>query len=318
MHSNTPKVSVIIRCLNEELHLARLFKGIAAQTLNDVELILVDSGSNDSSRAIAQSFGARVMNIAPSEFSFGRSLNVGCEAASGDILVLASAHVYPVSDTWLETLIDPLADPNVALTYGMQRGTPTTYFSEHQIFKRWFPDESCADQEHPFCNNANAAIRKSQWESQKYDEDITGLEDLDWATKAQKAGYKVAYVAEAPVIHVHNESFKKIMNRYRREAVAYKRLTGDHQLGFWHCLGLSIGSITSDCFHAAMTPGHRTSAGSVFKFRTAQYWGTYKGSRQRGAVSSELRKRFYYPERLRNEPTDAVTRIHGTEICYQD
>jgi cellulose synthase/poly-beta-1,6-N-acetylglucosamine synthase-like glycosyltransferase len=107
-----------------------------------------------------------VVHIAPQEFTFGRSLNCGLAHASGEFAVIASAHVYPVYPDWLERLLAPFADPQVGLAYGKQRGDGATRFSEGQIFAHWFPDASQLYQPHPFCNNANAAIRRSLWQNQ--------------------------------------------------------------------------------------------------------------------------------------------------------
>ncbi|MEW5941371.1 MAG: glycosyltransferase, partial [Chloroflexota bacterium] len=63
--------SLIIRAYNEATHLPRLLEGIRQQTVTDVEIILVDSGSSDSTVSIAESFGARVVRIRPEEFTFG-------------------------------------------------------------------------------------------------------------------------------------------------------------------------------------------------------------------------------------------------------
>ena len=152
---------------------------------------------------IAEQNGARIVQIAPEQFSFGRSLNVGIDAARGEYVVIASAHVHPVYPDWLECLLRPLEDPGIALVYGKQRGTSGSRFSEHQIFRQWFPDQDIPAQANPFCNNANAAIRRALWEQQAYDEQLTGLEDVAWAKWAQTHGYRIAYAAHAEIIHVH-------------------------------------------------------------------------------------------------------------------
>ncbi|RME05773.1 MAG: glycosyltransferase, partial [Anaerolineae bacterium] len=43
-----PSVSVVVRAYNEAKHIGRLLTGIARQTLDDVEVIVVDSGSTDA------------------------------------------------------------------------------------------------------------------------------------------------------------------------------------------------------------------------------------------------------------------------------
>jgi len=216
--------SIVIRAYNEAGHLPRLLEGIRQQTVEDVEIILVDSGSTDDTVLIAESYGAQVVRIPSDEFTFGRSLNFGVRAARRELVVVASAHVYPVYPDWLECLLRPFEDDQVALVYGKQRGMETSKFSEHRIFRQWFPDTDVAQQDSPFCNNANAAIRRSFWEGHPYDETLTGLEDLAWAKWAQGAGYVISYAAHAEIIHVHDERPRGIYNRYRREAMAFKRI----------------------------------------------------------------------------------------------
>src|SRR5262245_39805768 len=198
--------SIVIRAYNEERYIDRLLQGIRQQTLKDVEIIIVDSGSTDSTVSIAESFGARIERIPSNEFTFGRALNFGVREATRELVVIASAHVYAVYPDWLESLLHPFEDKKVALTYGKQRGPDSAKYSEQQIFHQWYPDVSNLNQLTTFCNNANAAIRKSLWEKNPYDETLTGLEDLAWAKWAKEEGYKIAYLAEAEIIHIHNET----------------------------------------------------------------------------------------------------------------
>src|SRR5687767_8504171 len=127
---------------------------------------------------------------------------------------MASAHVVPCGDDWLAQLTSPFADPRVALVYGRQVGDEQTKFSEQQLFTKQFPPQSNADQRTPFCNNANAAIRRRLWGEHPYDEALSGLEDLAWAKWVVERGYRIAYSAEAAVIHIHDESPAQIKRRY--------------------------------------------------------------------------------------------------------
>ncbi|MFZ6019692.1 MAG: glycosyltransferase family 2 protein, partial [Chloroflexota bacterium] len=128
------RCSVVIRAYNEEKHIGRLLSGILQQTVREVQIILVDSGSTDATLAIASRFPVEVVHIRPQEFTFGRSLNLGIAQARADVVVMASAHVYPVYPDWLERLIEPFEDPQIAVAYGKQRGAETTQYSEHQVF----------------------------------------------------------------------------------------------------------------------------------------------------------------------------------------
>lgn len=286
--------SLVIRAFNEERHIGRLLEGVRRQTVKDVEVILVDSGSTDATPAIAAQYGAKIVHIPPAEFTFGLSLNLGLTAATRDLVAIASAHVYPVYPDWLERLLEPFADPQVALTYGKQRGDENSKFSEHQIFARWFPEESNFNQPHPFCNNANAAIRRSLWEQHPYDETLTGLEDLAWARWAQEQGRAIAYVPEAEVIHVHNETPRGVLNRYRREGMAFKCIYPEAHFSLYDFIRNLIASIGFDLLHAARAHRFWRSLASIFWFRTAQFWGTYQGYRHSSLVTPDLRQTFYY------------------------
>ncbi len=291
-----PRCSVVVRCYNEEEHIGRLLTGIMEQTIaHETEIVVVDSGSTDATVSIASSFPTEIVQIRPEEFSFGRALNIGCDAASGNILVFASAHVYPVYEDWLERMVAPFEDPEVALVYGNQSGNEVTKYSEHKIFEKWFPETSNWNQSHPFCNNANAAVRRSVWEDLPYDEELTGLEDLDWAKRAQERGYKIVYESDAEVIHVHDESWGGIMNRYRREAIAMKQIYPEERFHFSDFIRLYIGNVFSDLYHAWHDGVFVSNLKDICLFRLMQFWGTYRGFSHSGPVGSELKNRFYYP-----------------------
>jgi glycosyltransferase involved in cell wall biosynthesis len=309
-------ISIVVRCFNEERMIGRLLSGIAAQTVKPAQIVIMDSGSTDRTLEIARHYPVDVHTISPAEFSFGRSLNRGSAAATGEVVVFASAHVYPVYDTWLERLTQPFEDPSTALAYGRQVGGPTTPYSETQIMTTWFPAESYPRQDHPFANNANAAIRRTAWEAMPFDEELTGLEDLDWAAKALELGFGISYVAEAPVVHLHDERWGQTRNRYRREAIAHKRIFKDQRMSRPEALRLLVANVASDYLHATRDGKVLRNLISIPRFRSAQFLGTYEGFAQRGDVPAELRRRFYYPRGIRRrEPAKSEI---GSPIVYDD
>lgn len=315
--STLVRCSIVVRAYNEEKNIGRLLRGISQQTEKAVEIILVDSGSTDNTVNIARQFGVKVVSIPPERFSFGYSLNCGIRESESELVAIVSAHVYPVYSDWLQHLLAPFNDPQVALTYGKQRGDELTYFSEHQVFAHWFPDEMVLQQEHPFCNNANAAIRKSLWELHPYDESLSGLEDLEWAKFMLGEGYTVAYVPDAEVIHVHNETPKAIYNRYRREAMAFKRIFPEERFSLWDFTRLCVTNIASDLWHASKQRKLYQSLGSIFWFRIMQFWGTFQGFRHPGPLTGQLRKTFYYPRGLTTGERSKKER-EANPIMYND
>jgi glycosyltransferase involved in cell wall biosynthesis len=319
----SPRASIVVRCYNEAEHIGKLLHGISEQTVDDYEVVLVDSGSTDGTIEIAEEFGVdTVTYIDPEDFSFGRALNYGVEAADGEFCVIASAHVYPKREDWLERLLEKFADDDVALVYGKQRGNDVTTFSENQIFKQWFPEHDIEHQPHPFCNNANAAIRRDVWEEFPYDEHLTGLEDVDWAKRVQKAGYEISYAAEAEIIHVHDESARQVFNRYRREAYAHKEIMPDQSFSFTDFLWLSAKNVLSDYRAAAEEGVLRENAVEIPTFRLLQFWGTYRGFAKQGPISDSLWQRFFYPDREsyppHHTPTSRDAASEAAEIDYPE
>jgi GT2 family glycosyltransferase len=238
-----------------------LLEGVSRQTLRDVQVILVDSGSTDSTVAIASRYGAKIVHI------------------------------------------DPLRHGQAGLSYGKQRGGAATQFSEHQVFARWYPDQAQPRQAHPFCNNANAAIPRALWEQHPYDELLPGLEDLAWARWAFEQGQAVAYVPEAEVIHLHQETPRGVYNRYRREGMAFKQIYPQEHFRFWDFLRLFGGNAASDCRQAVRQKCLGAAWRSILWFRWMQFWGTYQGYRQTGPLTWQLKQAFYYP----GQPDRAAT-----------
>jgi glycosyltransferase involved in cell wall biosynthesis len=296
-NNTTPKVSIIIRCYNEEKHIGNLLEKIFQQTWLHKEIIIVDSGSTDNTVSIAKKFSVTIVPITPEEFTFGYSLNQGCAVATGDFFIIASAHVIPVRNDWIEQLIKPFENSQVALVYGRQIGNDVTKFSEHQIFLKQFPPQSNYDQQIPYCNNANAAIRKQHWNEHRYNETLSGLEDIEWAKWAHEQQYRIVYNAEATIIHIHEEQPKQILNRYTREAIALKKLFPDSQMSVGKFLFLFLSNTFLDWGRALKHRVFFKNVCEIVMMRYYQYLGTYKGLKIQSPVTHEMIVTFYYPRK---------------------
>jgi glycosyltransferase involved in cell wall biosynthesis len=293
--TRVPRVSIVIRAFNEEKHIGNLLDAIARQSLRDHEIILVDSGSTDGTLAIAARHPVKVVHIKPGDFTFGRSLNIGLRAARGPVAVLASAHVLPMDADWLKNLTAPFADRKLALAYGMQRGGEGSKFSEDQHFRRWYREQTDLDQKNPYANNANLALRTALWREYPFDESLTGLEDLAWASHMRELGYKIAYVAEAGVLHLHDESAAQVVNRHRREAIALRRLLPKSKFSLRDFASQYLRSVVADMGAARRQRVLARELFGILSFRFLQYYGTYRGYRDPMNPGSELKRVFYYP-----------------------
>jgi len=290
--------SIVIRTYNEERHLDELLQAIANQKTNGLsrEVIVVDSGSTDRTLAVAHARACKIVHIAKEEFSFGRSLNVGCAVAEGDYLVFVSGHCVPVHDQWLRHLVAPLESEGIVYTYGRQLGGNGTKFSERQLFRKYFPEASRVPQEGFFCNNANAALRRSAWETQKFDEELTGLEDMHLARRLVESGSKLGYIAEAAVYHYHQEEWRQIRRRYEREAIALQHILPQIHVSLPDFLRYFISAVLLDSGEALQERRSWKAFPEIVMFRLMQFWGTYRGNHDHRKLSRELKEQYFYPK----------------------
>ncbi len=291
------KISIIIRTLNEAKYLPELLNSLKQQVLPNfsTETIVVDSGSDDGTIDIANNNNCKLVHIKKSVFSFGKSLNIGCQNASGDIFVIISGHCIPVDKNWLKNLVTPILVNHANYVYGRQIGRDTTTFSENLVFKKYFPEKGKHQFPNYFCNNANSAIEKTIWSKYKFNEDITGLEDLELGKRLIENGGKIAYANEACVYHIHDENWAKIKTRYERETLAFLNFEPSMKLSFFEIIQGFLLSVSNDLFDGGMKIGKLKQILSIIQYRSAQYYGYWIGNRQKREVSAKTKNRFYYP-----------------------
>ena len=115
------KYSVIVPVYNSEKYLNRCVDSILHQTISDLELILVNDGSKDSSGKICDEYkkkDSRVVVVHQENGGVSKARNVGLDIAKGEYIVFVDSDDY-VDDTYLEHLDNDDADLVIAsFTYG--------------------------------------------------------------------------------------------------------------------------------------------------------------------------------------------------------
>jgi glycosyltransferase involved in cell wall biosynthesis len=91
----TPRATVLIGAYNSAATLREAIDAVLAQTLRDIELIVIDDGSHDDSAAIAEAAArdderARVLRM-PHNVGISRSLNAGLDAARAPVVAIQDA-----------------------------------------------------------------------------------------------------------------------------------------------------------------------------------------------------------------------------------
>lgn len=315
MDNPAVETSVIIRCFNEQKHLPALFDALDRQTYRDFEVIVIDSGSFDRSREIAEARADRLIRIAKHDFTFGYSLNVGIRAARGRFMVIASAHTIPADGTWLGHMIEALRTDQTAMVYGRQIGAPCSKFAESEDFERLFGPHPRLEAAPRWCvNNANSAIRRDLWEQHAFDPELTGLEDVEWARHWIDRGWNVAYEPRAALVHIHEESWSQIRRRYYREAVAWRRMGLKDRGSALREMATEAARILADSWRALRATdnpvAHRLSVGQrlreILYFRFHKALGTVRGLLE----AHPMETRAECERAMFDRPTKAVV-IHG-------
>jgi rhamnosyltransferase len=227
-------ISVLIPVKDGGEDLRRCLGGVAAQRVEDeVEVVVVDSGSADGSVELARSAGARVHEIPISEFNHGATRNLAAELARGEVLVFTSQDAYAPDERWLAALIEPLAqDDSLAGTYGRQiahlEATPPERFFMDFLYGESARTQRAAgvdelSMETTLFSNVNSAIRADVFARFPFVDDIIMSEDQEWSRRVLLAGYALRYVPGAAVHHSHPYTLRQAFRRFFDSGVSSER-----------------------------------------------------------------------------------------------
>lgn len=96
-HRQEPLISIIIPVYKVEKYLDRCINSIVSQTYSNLEIILIDDGSPDSSPIICDNWrkkDARIQVIHKSNEGLSATRNLGIELASGDYISFVDSDDY--------------------------------------------------------------------------------------------------------------------------------------------------------------------------------------------------------------------------------
>lgn len=275
--SQPPFCSLVIPTKDAGALFQRVLGGLQAQTFwKDVEFIVVDSGSRDDTVALARAAGARVFTIPPHEFNHGATRDFAIAQASSPYVVLSVQDATPDHPQVLEKLVAALKEDGVAGVYARQIPYPdadviTARNLNLHVTGRMsrdvhhLPDAAAFESLTPmekyiFCNfdNVCAAIRKDVWELEKFGR-INFGEDIDWAERVLKRGYKTVYEPAAAVVHSHD---RPVEYEYKRTYVCHRKLISQFGLRAVPTLGVAVAG----WFRS-------TLADMLYVLRTEKDWG---------------------------------------------
>jgi glycosyltransferase involved in cell wall biosynthesis len=310
--------------------LARTLTAVSRQTVAH-ELLVCDSGSTDGSAALAETYGARVLKIAPRDFSHGGTRNLLMEEATGAHVALLTQDAEPADERWLERLLGgfTLAE-DVGIVYGPYRPREHAPPAARIELERWFaslsPDGSPRlEQLHEherglpaieligrrgFFTDANACLARAAWERVPF-RDVPYAEDRVLAIDMLRAGYAKAFMPDAAVVHSHDytplQELRRCFDEWRglREVYGWREPAAPKHLA-WRLRG-SLGQTRRELIGEGASPAYRRATlAKASRHHVVRLVGALLGSRA-DLLPATARRRLSLEGRAGFTPLDLDT-----------
>lgn len=240
MQHPSPRVSVIMNCLNSAADLRAAMDSVMAQSYHDFEIIFWDNGSTDASPDIAQSYGPQVRYFrAEKTVPLGAARNLAIAKAQGEFIAFLDC-----DDLWLPAKLQEQvalfdANPRLGLVC-----TDTEIFSgdrvRSRLFSKGLPPKGMVFvplMQEQWISMSSALVRRSALESlsEYFDESLNLCEEADLFYRIAH-DWELDYV-NAPLtrwrVHAGNTTFRKfntfadetlqILEKHRRLYPHYDR-----------------------------------------------------------------------------------------------
>ena len=262
-----PRVSVVVCAYNAEDTIDDCLNSLSALTYPDVDLIVINDGSQDATAVRARRYaGVRVIDVPNGGLSAAR--NVGLAAATGEIVAYTDADCR-VDPDWLTYLVQPILtsdvagvggpnmvpsdDPWVAQCVARAPGGPTHVMLDDRVAEHV-----------PGCNMAfrREALLAVEGFNPVY---LRAGDDVDICWRLQARGLRIGFSPAALVWHHHRAS----VSAYWRQQVGYGEgetwLDAHHPEKFLRGQMLWHGRIYSPLPFLGTATGRRVNSG---------VWGT--------------------------------------------
>lgn len=256
------RVAVLLPVLRPGAELENLLRALRAQKRPPDDIWVAETDPSPATASCVASFGGRYVEVARDAFDHAGTRTKLARLTNADRLVMISQDVSIVQGDALERLLDPL-DRGVAAAYGRQLAGPDsdpfTAFKRDFLYpaasREWsLRDRETAGFDALAFSNAFAAYRADALaEVGWFGERRLMCEDISTAASLLLRGHRLAYAAEATVIHPQDHSLEAELRRY-------------FDIGAVHCMDRRI----VDEFGTPRSKGLRfTSAGAAYLRRTS-------------------------------------------------
>jgi cellulose synthase/poly-beta-1,6-N-acetylglucosamine synthase-like glycosyltransferase len=211
---------VVIPARNAAATLPRVLQALAAQEPAPVEVIVVDDGSTDSTAAVAEAHGARVVTTGGGRFA-GGARNAGWEAVTSDLVVFLDADVVPGSGwgSGFARAAREFPGALVGCARTFEADTPWGWVCHLQVETPFLPRG--APREVPFLSGFCLLVPRET--PLRWDESYGG-EDALFCADALAAGMRLVFDPRFSAAHEHERrTFADLRRQQRRLAYGLAR-----------------------------------------------------------------------------------------------
>ena len=209
-------VDVIIPAYHPGKEFATLIKRLEKQSVPIHRIIVMNTEESMWNKEWEKlSDVMEIHHLAKSEFDHGGTRAQAAELSDADVMIFMTQDAMPADRELLAELLKALEqDENIAAAYARQLPNAECSFVERYTRAFNYPDRSVVKTKDDldkygiktfFCSNVCAAYKKDIYEKQGgFVRRTIFNEDMIYAGGLIQKGYRIAYAAEARVIHSHN------------------------------------------------------------------------------------------------------------------
>lgn len=219
------KIDVIIPTYKPGKEFEKLIGRLQKQEYPIHKIIIINTRTDIFPEELDRSnYEIEITHIEPDQFDHGGTRNMGAGMSDADIVVYMTQDAIPVDEKLIGTFAKIFEEnPDIGIAYGRQLPREECNIIERYTRRFNYPEKSLIKTKEDlprlgiktfFCSDVCAAYRRNYLLSAGGFEDPTIFnEDMIFAGKRIYAGDKVAYVAEAKVIHSHNYTGRQQFHR---------------------------------------------------------------------------------------------------------
>jgi len=250
-YKRQPPVSIVVPVQNGESTIQPLLESLQRLDYdkNKLEVIVVDGNSTDGTRDIVKKYPVKL--VIERKKGLNAARNAGIKNSNGEIIAFTDCDCM-VSSDWIRKIVEDFKDPRVSCVGGSAKGSDNDFVSQYADnsiipLMPFFEKREELNMIRPFLHHpagCNMAFRRKAFkEAGCFDEGIQyGFDDVEFAERICKAGYKMVLDPNVLVWHKHRSTLKEFLkqnfNYGRGSGILLKRRGAKNLVSTWSFLSL--------------------------------------------------------------------------------